>query len=156
MVNEADMERALAECQLSDKPNYAYLAVKYTLDRTTIMRRHKGQSRSRAQFLSESSQCLTIEQEAVLIKHINRMTDRNIPPTAQIVRNLAEEMIGREVGKNWTGEFVHRYRQTLKSVYLSNIDHKRVKAKYAPMWQHFYDLVFVFALLLCFNLLFKI
>jgi hypothetical protein len=108
------------------------------------MRRYKGQTRSRALFLSESCQYLTIEQEAVLIKHINRMTDRNIPPTAQIVRNLAEEIISKAVGKNWTGEFVCRYQMVLKSVYLSNIDHKRIKAEYTPMWQHFYDLVRVF------------
>ncbi|KAL5316020.1 hypothetical protein ACEPPN_016894 [Leptodophora sp. 'Broadleaf-Isolate-01'] len=53
-----------------------------------------------ADFLSESIQCLTDEQEEVLIKHINRMTERGMPPTSQIVKNLAEEIIGKPVGKN--------------------------------------------------------
>jgi hypothetical protein len=69
------------------------------------------------------------------------MTDRGIPPTTQIVRNLAEEIIQRKVGKNWTRDFVKRYRTRLKSLYLFNIDHLRVKAEYGPYFQHFYDLV---------------
>ena len=35
-----------------------------------------------------------------LIGHINKLTDRGIPPTSQIVKNLAEEIRGKEVGKN--------------------------------------------------------
>lgn len=69
------------------------------------------------------------------------MTDRGMPPTAQVVRNLAEEITGREVGKNWTSDFVKRHKSRLKSLYLSNIDNLRVKAEFGPYFQHFYDLV---------------
>jgi hypothetical protein len=64
-----------------------------------------------------------------------------MPPTAFIVWNLAEEMIGRAVGKNWTDEFVKRYGDKLKSLYLRNIDKNRVMAEYAPVFDHFYKLV---------------
>ena len=50
------------------------------------------------------SQCLTDEQEEVLIGCINSLTDRGMPPTSQIVRNLAEEIRGSKVGKNWVGQ----------------------------------------------------
>ena len=62
------------------------------------------------------------------------MTDRGMPPTAQIVRNLAEEMRGKRVSKNWTSDFVRRFKQKLKSLYLFNIDNLRVKAEYGPMY----------------------
>jgi hypothetical protein len=141
MTNEAAMMEALAELESQEEPNYSAVAKKFKLGRTTIMRRYKGQTRPRVQFLSESIQCLTKEQEETLIMHINRMTDRNMPPTSQIVRNLAEEIIGKPVGKNWTGQFVRRYQSRLKSIYLSNIEHLRVKGEYGPYYQHFYDLV---------------
>ena len=69
------------------------------------------------------------------------MTEQGMPPTASIVRNLAEEMIGQKVGKNWTSEFVKRYKDRLKSLYLCNIDKDRVKAEYTPIFDYFYDLV---------------
>ena len=58
-----------------------------------------------------------------------------------MVRNLAEEMIGSSVGKNWTGDFVKRYKNRLTSLYLRNIDSQRIKAEYAPSFKQFYDLV---------------
>lgn len=64
-----------------------------------------------------------------------------MPPRASIVRNLAEEMIGRRVGKNWTGSFVKRYETRLKSLYLRSIDKDRVKAEYTPVFDLFYSLV---------------
>jgi hypothetical protein len=38
----------------------------------------------------------------VLIGIINRLTKRKMPPTFAIVINLAEEIRGAFVGKNWT------------------------------------------------------
>ena len=57
------------------------------------------------------------------------------------MHNLAEEVIGDSVGKNWTSDFVKRYKNRVISVYLRNIDNERIKAEYAPVFKHFYDLV---------------
>ena len=40
------------------------------------------------------------EIEEVLIHQINRLTDRGLPPTPKIVRNLVKEIISRSIGKN--------------------------------------------------------
>ncbi len=64
-----------------------------------------------------------------------------MPPTPQIVKNLAEEIAGFSVGKNWTGQFVHRHRDKLCSVYLRNMDHQRVKAESQELFEEFYQLV---------------
>jgi uncharacterized protein YjaZ len=72
------------------------------------------------------------------------LTNRGLPPTSSIVRNLAEEMIELPVGKNWTGQFIQRHKDRLQSLYLRNIDNMRTKAEYAPMIQLFFDLVSVF------------
>jgi hypothetical protein len=64
-----------------------------------------------------------------------------MPPTSQIVKNFAEEIIGRPVGKNWASQFVRRPASKLKSLYLRNIDNLRVKGEYPPTYKLFFDLV---------------
>ena len=90
---------------------------------------------------SEYWQKLTSVQEEVLIERVNQLTDRAIPPTPQIVKNLAEELIKAPLGKNWVGGFIKRYQDRLKCVYLRTIDRKRVMSENAPSYQLFYNLV---------------
>ena len=122
-------------------PNYAKTGKKYGIERITLMRRHKGISTSKREATSIYYKLLTNTQEEALISQINKLTVRGLPPTSQIVRNLAEEIIGRDVGKNWTANFVHRHSSRLKSLYLRNIDNLRMKSEYRPHIQFFFDLV---------------
>ena len=141
MDYEQRMVAAFAVLDLQETRNYTEVAKEFKLKQTTLSKWYKGQTVSRKVFLSESRQCLTIAQEEALIEQINKLTDRHIPPTSQMVKNFAEEMIGREVGKNWTQGFIRRHNSRLKSIYLRNMDHCRTKAEYVPIFQHFYDLV---------------
>jgi hypothetical protein len=140
-THEARIELAIADLESQEAPQYRATARKYALSACTLRRRFIRETMSRKAAGSEYLQCLTFSQEEVLIAQINRLTDRGMPPTSQIVRNLAEEIIGRPVGKNWTGDFVKRYKDRLRSVYLKGIDSNRVKSEYAPSYQYFYDLV---------------
>ena len=81
---------------------------------------------------------------------INRLTDRGMPPTSQMVKNFAEEVIGRPVGKNWTGQFVKRHQTELKSLYLRNIDNLRVKGEYPLTYKLFFDTVWPLYALCCY------
>ena|SRR5439155_19339536 len=100
MTHEDRMRKALAELESSSKPNYSALARKYKLERTTLAKRAQGKTTSREEFQSARHQCLTNTQERVLINHINRLTKQGIPPTSQMVKNFAEEIIGHNIGKN--------------------------------------------------------
>ena len=100
MVNEEDMQKALDEIESLKDPNYAEIAKKYGLGRSTLSRRARGKTASRVEAHSQFHQCLTNAQEQVLINQINRLTERGIPPTSQMVRNFAKEVIRRAVGKN--------------------------------------------------------
>jgi hypothetical protein len=103
--------------------------------------RFKGEQVSRAVACAKIRQRLSPEQEETLIKHINKLSDRNIPPTSQIVKNLAEEIIKDKVGKNWVGDFVKRHKDRIRSIYLRNMDGIRVKSEYVPLFNQFYDMV---------------
>ena len=103
--NEIQMQLALEHCRKVDKPNFSAIARQFPpVNRQTLKRRFEGTQNSRAQANSDSRQCLSIEQEKQLISHINMLTKRHLPPIFAIVRNLAEEIIGRAVGKNWTSQ----------------------------------------------------
>lgn len=140
-THNARMELALADLDQQDKPNLRGTAKRYDLVESTLRRRWKGQSMSIQAASSEYKQRLTSAQEEALIQQINRLTDRGMPPTSRIVRNLAEEVIGGPVGRNWTGGFTKRHKDRLKSLYLRNIDSQRIKSEYAPLFKQFYDLV---------------
>src|ERR1700722_13926692 len=145
-THNARIESALADLESQTEPNYRATALKFEVDPTTLWRRYNGQQQSRQAANSEYRQRLTNSQDEVLIRHINKLTDRGIPPTSQIVKNLAEELIGDIVGKNWTSDFVRRHQDRLKSLYLRNIDNLRMKAEYAPLFKQFYNLVCVYFL----------
>ena len=69
-----------------------------------------------------------------------------MPPTSQIVKDLAKEIGGREVGKNRVGQFVRLHKQRLKSLYLHNIDNICVDAEYSPIFQLFFAIISIFKL----------
>ena len=99
MTHNARMEAAMAELDAQLKPNFSAAAEKWLLERTTLAKCWKGQTMSREANL-EYRQLLTNVQEDALITRINHLTDRCMPPTSRIVKNIAEEIRGGEVNKN--------------------------------------------------------
>ena len=83
-----------------------------------------------------------------MVELINDLTSRRMPLIIAIVKNLAEEIRGCTIGKNWTASFVERYKYELKSLYLKSIDNKRIKGEYSPAYKHFYQLVKLYSILL--------
>jgi hypothetical protein len=100
MLDERDMEAALAEMNAALVPNASAIAKKYSLERTTLKKQFLGQTTSRATYFSEQQQCLTTVQECQLVDQINRLTDQGMLLTSQMVKNFAEEIIGCPIGKN--------------------------------------------------------
>jgi hypothetical protein len=148
-TSEMQMQLALEACRSATSPNFSAIAREFPpVNRHTLRRRFEGLQTSRAECNSTFHQNLTNEQEEELIRTINKLTARGLPPTSQMVRNLAEEMVSRIVGKNWTGQFVKRHQDRLESLYLRNIDNMRTKAEYAPIIQQFFDLVSYFFVVL--------
>jgi len=135
------IDKAVASIERGEFVHYANAAAEYGCTRSALSRRIRGLTKSKTDADSFWRQCLTNEQEEVLIYRINALTDRGMPPTSHIVKNLAEEIRGKQVGKNWVGQFVKRHDIRLKSLYLRNIDNLRAGAEYAPMFQLFFSIV---------------
>jgi len=137
----AQIDAAIAHLRAQEKPNYAAAGRLFEIEPTTLRRRFLGLTTSRAQATSEHRQLLNDAQEEVLLSYIDRLTDKHIPPTTQIIRNLAEELLGTSVGKNWTASFVRRHKDRICSIYLRPLDRTRVSAENAAVFKHFYHLV---------------
>ena len=69
-------------------------------------------------------------------------------PTSQIVKNVAEEVSGHTVGKNWVGRFVRRYKDKLHAGFLRTIDGARVHADNVELYKQFYEQVSLYNLYL--------
>ena len=117
-THEMQMQFALEACCEVDKPNFTAIARDFPpVNCQTLKRWFYGQQNSQAEAISQSRKNLTTIEEEELIKHINMLTDHGLQPTSAMVQNIAEEMIGWAVGKNWTGQFVKRYKDWLQSVF---------------------------------------
>jgi len=141
MPNLDRIPEAIADLESQEVPDLTATAKKYGVVRKTLENRWKGKTTSIGEAVSMHRQCLTNSQEKALILLINRLTDRRMPPTTAIVKNLAEEIRGCAVGKNWTAGFVERHKHELKSLYLKSIDAKRVHSEYPQTYEVFYQLV---------------
>ena len=135
------MQATLADLAKQDTLNHMATSEKTGIPRKTLSDRFTELYGSQQAANSESHQCLNDAQEEALIQLINRLTNRGLPPTNSIVRNLAEEVIGRRVGKCWSGKFIRRHRDCFTSHHLNKIDEKRQNAGYAPIFQQFFQLV---------------
>ena len=148
MPNIDRIFEAIADLESQKVPDLTTTAKKYGVVRRTLEIRWLGKTVSMEEAVSTHRQCLTNSQERALVELINKLTVRKMPPTSAIVKNLAEEIRGCAVGKNWTASFVHRHQHELKSAYLKSMDSKRFKSEFPPVYKAFYKLVAsLFALL---------
>ncbi|KAF8855237.1 hypothetical protein BDZ45DRAFT_676397, partial [Acephala macrosclerotiorum] len=77
-------------------------------------RRLNGLTRTRREANAFYYQCLTNTEKELLIARINELINREMPFTSQIVKNLAKEIKGKEIEKNWPAEFCKRHKFRLK------------------------------------------
>ena len=140
-VDETQLELALADLRQQIKPNFKGTATLYNINRTTLRWHFLGHQQSILDSHSETPRRLSNDIEKNLIDFINRLTERSLPPTSQIVKNVTEELCNMSVGKNWVGHFTHWHSEQLHAGYLRSIDSKRLNAENETLIQKFYDQV---------------
>ena len=100
MSKETQIQRVLAHLNEQKQLNYTEAARTHGVNPSTLQQRHKGISVSREQVTLETHQCLSSTQEDKFLCHIDALSNKYIPPTTQIVRNLVKEILQTEVRKN--------------------------------------------------------
>jgi hypothetical protein len=100
ITKSSRIDQAIAAIERGEFTDYANAAKRFKCSQSGVSRRVRGLTKTKKEANSFWHQCLTIEQEEVLIDRINLLTDRAMPPTSHIVRNLTQEIMGGPVGKN--------------------------------------------------------
>jgi hypothetical protein len=137
----AQMEAAIAYLNRQSELNYTEAAKTHGIDPTTLARRHQGLSVSRAEATSTYHQRLNNVQEDTLLGYIDALTDRHTPPTSQIIKNLAQEIVKGPIGKNWTARFIKRHSKRIYSHYLHPLDRAQASTESITVFERFYNLV---------------
>jgi len=91
---------AITNLKSQDHPNYTTTTIKYHLVRTTLSRRHQDVTDTKEEAYSYSIQTLINMQESVLVQYINNLSARELPPTPQIIKNLAEKITDKKLDHN--------------------------------------------------------
>jgi len=136
----AAMEAALADLRLQDVPNITATAKMHKINRSTLSRRWNKVTRSREESY-DSMRFLNTIQSKALIKYINDLTERGLPPTVAMVENIAAEIVGRQPGHNWPTRWLAAHKDELKSGYLAPIDIARKKADSALYYSLYFELL---------------
>jgi hypothetical protein len=120
--------------------NYTAIAKKFGVERSTLSRRHRGVTSSKANQY-EQQRILTNQHEKELISYINKLTDRGLFASHEMLRNFAKEITGEKPGKHWPGRFLKRHQDDLISTYTTAIDAARKRADSAYKYALYFELL---------------
>ncbi|KAI0993617.1 hypothetical protein K3495_g14567, partial [Podosphaera aphanis] len=106
------MDAALLELRSDSSLKVAEVARRYNVSRPALSRRFNLKSTSIVG-KQESQRLLNNRQEMEILKYIRRLSERFLPPTACIIRNMASELCGSLPSKNWVSRFIARHEHEL-------------------------------------------
>jgi hypothetical protein len=119
---------------------YRQVAKTFSCSRTTLARRPQGLARPRAE-VSADQQLLSPQQEAELVRYIEGLTRRGLPPTRSMVQNFAEEVAEREVGEGWVTRSLRHQNTNLTARYTKGMNRNRHAADSRGKYHQFFKLL---------------
>ncbi|UPX11670.1 uncharacterized protein EKO05_0002264 [Ascochyta rabiei] len=123
-----------------DKLVYQTFATKFGVNRLTLSWRHK-----RVQHAQETKdinqQRLTPQQEMELVKYIELLTSRHLPPTQEIIQNFASPIAQNLVSESWVTRFINKYSIHLILRYSTGIDRQRHNADSYNKYELYFNLL---------------
>ena len=118
---------ALRSLPPGEKPNISLVARTYGVDQSNLSRRYRGVTGSKeAQY--NNQRLLSKEQSRELVKYINKLTKRGLPPTNSMLANFARDISSREPSKNWASRWIKAHSDVIISHYTKSLDSDRKKA----------------------------
>ncbi|RYN17424.1 hypothetical protein AA0112_g12073 [Alternaria arborescens] len=91
--------------KLGDKFSYTKVAAQFDIERSTLARRHQGVHEQRG----VSQRSLHPEREAELVRYIETLTGRRLPPTKVMIQQFASQLAGKLVSDTWVKRFLRRH-----------------------------------------------
>jgi hypothetical protein len=139
--NAMGLEEALRECDTfvsKDDIPWSKIAEKHSVVRSTLTRTYRRETRSQEE-KAVAQQKLTPQQEAELVKYIEELTARRIPPTREMIRNFASAVAQEPVSESWVTRFINRHAIHLISQYSTGMDADRHNADSFVKYKLYFD-----------------
>jgi hypothetical protein len=140
MATTADIDAALAELRVSDKPNVSAVARKYNIEVTRLWRLYNCKTTTLDDYNANRG-LLSPQQDKFLLELVRRLTSNGLPPTPKLVRQFAKDLSGNTPGKNWPSRWLKRHQDQLGSGYLEGFDLDRKKADSFWQYRAYFELV---------------
>jgi hypothetical protein len=126
--------------ELGEQTSYTKIAAKYNVDRSTLSRRHQG-SQAPRQARTLQKLVLNPQQELELVRYIERLTERGLPPTREMIRNFSSEVAHQELSESWVTRFIHRHEIHPISKWTTAMDRTRHLADSESKYQLYFELL---------------
>ncbi|KAH8621979.1 hypothetical protein IG631_23374 [Alternaria alternata] len=91
--------------ELGDDFSYTKVAAQFGVERSTLARRHQGVHEQRG----VSQRSLHPEREAELVRYIETLTERRLPPKKVMIQQFASQLAGKPVSDTWVKRFLRRH-----------------------------------------------
>jgi hypothetical protein len=117
--------------------SYQQIAKKYSVNRVTLMRRHKHETED----YSVRNQSLHPEREAELVRYIETLTERLLPPTRTMIRQFASQLAGKPVSESWVNRYLRRHPNHLISRSGKAMAKERTKADSGAKYSLYFKLL---------------
>ena len=137
------LKEALTECDTfaseEDIP-WSKIAEKHGVVRSTLTRKWRGETQSRKE-KATAQQKLTLQQEAELVKYIQGLTARHLPPTREMIQNFASSVARETLSDSWVTRFLHRYKNCLLPRWATAMDADRHHAESYTKYKLYFDVL---------------
>ena len=120
-----------------DDFSYTKVAAQFGIQRSTLARRHQGVHKQRG-VLQRS---LHPEREAELVRYIETLTERRLPPTKVMVQQFASQLAGKPVSEVWVKRFLRRHPNHLISRSGKAMAKERTKADSGAKYSLYFKLL---------------
>jgi transposase-like protein len=137
------LAEALAECDTcvsEDKIPWSKIAEKHGVVRSTLTRTWRGETRPHQEKVL-TQQKLTPQQEEELVKYIEQLTARHIPPTREMIANFASAVAKESVSESWVTRFINKYTIHLISQYSTGMNSNRHNADSYVKYELYFNLL---------------
>jgi hypothetical protein len=137
------IEEAIEEIESmepGEKFSYQAIANKYGVHRVTLSRRHQGLQAPRETQATHQLK-LSLQQELELVRYIEGLTERALPPTREMIRNFSSEVARQQLSESWVTRFINRHGIHLISKWTTAMDRSRHLADSESKYRLYFELL---------------
>ncbi|KAF7571203.1 hypothetical protein PtrM4_112050 [Pyrenophora tritici-repentis] len=116
------------------------VAEKHGVDRSTLGRRWRGVTGPRDAGHA-SRQALNPQQESELVRYIEGLTNKGLPPTREMIRNFSSEVAHQQLSESWVTRFINRHEIHLISKWTTAMDRTRHLADSESKYRLYFELL---------------